>query len=143
MDYQFTSIAHPSSDLLYFIAHSLNEDDRVTCFDIVLRIYYKSLAQDLKTLNYDGLIPPDEESFITDVHRKTFVSAFYSVFHMLVLLLDKENKLDMNLALKDDEVGLKYRKELYSIPKYVSTVKKYLKFLNQIGGLDNCENSLR
>lgn len=110
--------------------HTLNENDRVDLFEFVLADYYVSLNRNLKALGYEGNLP-NKNQFLEEISEKIFLAAFYLVFHLMVLLLDDDVKLDMTLALETSDKGDAYRSEvLYGNTKYINAVTKFLKFLN-------------
>lgn len=110
--------------------HSLNENDRVNLFDLVLEEYYVSLMKNMKALGFEGILS-NKDQFLKESAEKIFVAAFYLVFHLMVLLLDDGITLDMTLALETSEKANAYRSQiLYGNTKYINAVKKFLKFLN-------------
>lgn len=130
LDFQFSCISHPVQDLYYFMMHSLNENDRIDKFEIVLEKYHDCLNKNLKMLKWDKVVPSKRE-FMEEMFQKIFVAEFYLVFHLMVLLLDDGTKLDMNLALEDSNKGEAYRREvLYGNSRYISAVRKFMKFLS-------------
>lgn len=69
IDYQMSFWASPSSDFLYFLVTSVNDDLKTKHFDEFLQFYYDELVTSLKKLSHDLLIPTSDE-FYDDMLEK-------------------------------------------------------------------------
>lgn len=71
-DYQGSSWASPTNDLLYFIISSVSDEDKVTHFDNFIEYYHLELCKALKELAYDQHIPTLSELFIDIMEKGQF-----------------------------------------------------------------------
>jgi hypothetical protein len=71
-DYQGSTWASPSSDILYFLLSSVNDDIKVDYFDDFIEFYHQELSEALKKLAYDQHIPTLSELFIDIMEKGHF-----------------------------------------------------------------------
>lgn len=108
-------------------------------FDQFVQFYYDNLKTDLQILKYKGNIPSLKEFHMDLIQRGYFASQLL-IYMLALVLLDTREDASLDHFLNDDEKGVAFKRILFSNPRYLKKLEKFLRFLDQRGALDLDEN---
>lgn len=134
VDFQMCKYGSPAQDLLYFIFSSPKQEIRLKYFDYLIKYYHDNLTENLALLNYTKPLPTLAELHISLLRNHGWATSSIMGILAIVLLEHTENA-NIDNFIKSDEVGLNFKKHLYSNPKYLKCLKDILPWLETRGML--------
>lgn len=135
IDFQMPFFGSPGIDLNFLLYGSLNEETRMSGVKKLLRVYYETLSETLKALQYSKKVPT-----FHDIHIKVLKSGYNSVLAAFcvvpLLMVEKSENLNMDLLLANSEEAEKFRYSLFNHEKYKNFIQKLLIEFDELGYLD-------
>lgn len=135
VDYQVPKYGPPAFDLYYFILSSARFDIKLEKFDYFIKFYHDNLVENLKLLEYPKEIPS-----LKDIHilllKYGVLAKMTTTGVMGAVLLDPTENANMDNFVKNDEEGRKFKKMMYSNPRYMKTMQQILIWMDNKGILD-------
>lgn len=137
LDFQVTFWNSPIVDLLYFFITSTNNELRANDFDKLIKFYHQNLSENLIRLGYTKTIPTLKQLHI-DILQKGFYSSFCMVGTLGIVLANPggDASLDLAESIKNEEVSVKIKREIYNNERYLSTLEILLPLFDLRGMLD-------
>uniref|UniRef100_A0A336MB58 CSON013154 protein n=2 Tax=Culicoides sonorensis TaxID=179676 RepID=A0A336MB58_CULSO len=132
IDFQFSSWGSPAQDLWFLISTSINIEDRINNFDIIIQYYYKTLTDSFIKLKYEGNIPTFED-FQQDLMKRGVLGLGVTTESFAAISIDKGMQINFETVARDDHIGENFRKKIFNNPRFIETSRKYLEFLDMKG----------
>lgn len=135
LDFQVTFWNTPIIDLLYFFISSVNNELRANEFDNLIKFYHENLSDNLKRLDYKKPIPSLRQLHV-DILQKGFYGSFCITGILGIVLADPSGDASIASFMNNDEVGIKFKQDIYNCPRYIRALEVLLPLLDLRGLLD-------
>ncbi|ALC45502.1 CG6834, partial [Drosophila busckii] len=135
VDFQNPRYGHPAADLLYFIMTSVHIDYKLNNFDYFIKYYHEQVTENLKLLDYDGIIPS-----LRDLHMQMYKYGAWAVTAAMmvlpvVLLESNESATFDNFIGKGDQ-SANFQNLMFTSKRYISYINEILPWLDNRGLLE-------
>lgn len=122
----------PAIDLHYFITSSIQKQLKLKDFDTIIQFYHENLVKWLKKLGYKKNVPTLLELQI-DLLKRGFLGLMASISVLPIALLTECEDADINNMLNEGEVGMRFKRKLYTNPAYVEVMEMLMEYYDKKG----------
>lgn len=134
LDYQMCNFNSPAFDLHYVFVTSLNRELKTTETDHFIQFYHAQLVACLQKLNFQGnpptLLALQMDCLATGAYGLEIAFGIFAV-----ALAERSNESEMKNLFEDSAEGHRFRKRLYSNPRYVEAMEQLVPYFYNKGYL--------
>ncbi|KAM7362729.1 uncharacterized protein ACRADG_013297 [Cochliomyia hominivorax] len=141
IDFQMPRYGSPAQDLMYFLLSSTKLEIKLKDFDYFIKFYHDNLVENLKILKYGKHIPCLRELHCM-IYKNGVFGYMTSTNVMAAVLCDPTDNASIDNFIQDTEDGAKFRKQMYSNPRYRKHMEAIFPWLLNKGMLDFSRNTL-